>query len=430
MSKGEDITTRYKLDISDLKKGISEANKNIKLANAEFKAVSAGMDNWAKSSDGVTAKLKQLNSVLNEEKSKLENYKKQQQELDKAYSENGKRADELKAKLAQLASQGVSKTSEEYKKYQKALTDVEKEQQANKDASDKLSITILNQQGAVNKTEKEIKNYESSLKDVEEAEKRATKSGKSIEEELKNVGNEAEKSEGKVGKLASGLVKGLAVAATAAGTALIAIAKSAISGYGDYEQLVGGVETLFGAGGQSIEEYAQSVGKSVDDVKDQYSKLMQAQDDVITNANNAYKKAGMSANQYMETVTGFSASLLQSLDGDTVRAAKVADMAITDMSDNANKMGTDMERITDAYQGFAKQNYTMLDNLKLGYGGTKTEMERLLKDATAISGVKYDISSLNDVYEAIHVIQGELGITGTTAKEASTTIQGSVNAMK
>ena len=127
MSKGEDITTRYKLDISDLKKGISEANKNIKLANAEFKAASAGMDNWEKSSDGLTAKLKQLNTILNEEKNKLENYKKQQQELAKAYSENGKMADELKAKLVQLASQGVSKTSEEYRKYQKALTDVEKE---------------------------------------------------------------------------------------------------------------------------------------------------------------------------------------------------------------------------------------------------------------------------------------------------------------
>lgn len=151
---------------------------------------------------------------------------------------------------------------------------------------------------------------------------------------------------------------------------------------------------------------------------------------VIANAEKAYKTAGMSANDYMEQVTSFSASLLQSLGGDTEAAAAAADMALTDMADNANKMGTDMERITDAYQGFAKQNYTMLDNLKLGYGGTKTEMERLLADAQKISGVEYDISNLNDVYQAIHVIQGELGITGTTALEASSTFSGSMASMK
>lgn len=151
---------------------------------------------------------------------------------------------------------------------------------------------------------------------------------------------------------------------------------------------------------------------------------------VIANAEKAYQTAGMSANDYMEQVTSFSASLLQSLGGDTEAAAAAADMALKDMADNANKMGTDMERITDAYQGFAKQNYTMLDNLKLGYGGTKTEMERLLADAQKISGVEYDISNLNDVYQAIHVIQGELGITGTTALEASSTFSGSMASMK
>lgn len=175
-----------------------------------------------------------------------------------------------------------------------------------------------------------------------------------------------------------------------------------ISAYGRYEQLVGGVETLFKDSANVVMAYAE----------------------------NAYKTAGISANQYMETVTAFSASLLQSLGGDTAESAKIADMAITDMADNANKMGTSMEAIQNAYQGFAKQNYTMLDNLKLGYGGTKTEMERLLADAEKLTGVHYDIQNLNDVFEAIHVIQTELGITGTTAKEAEQTIEGSANAMK
>lgn len=182
----------------------------------------------------------------------------------------------------------------------------------------------------------------------------------------------------------------------------MSITKKAVESYAQYEQLVGGVETLFKDSAKTVQKYAA----------------------------NAYKTAGMSANQYMETVTSFSASLLQSLSGDTEKAAEVADMALTDMADNANKMGTAMESIEAAYQGFSKGQYQLLDNLKLGYGGTKTEMERLLKDAQKISGVKYDIDNLNDVYQAIHVIQTELGITGTTAKEAASTISGSIASMK
>ena len=168
------------------------------------------------------------------------------------------------------------------------------------------------------------------------------------------------------------------------------------------QQSLGGIETLFKGSADKVKAYA----------------------------NEAYRTTGLSANTYMENVTGFSASLLQSLGGDTNKAAEIANMAMVDMSDNANKMGTSMDRIQDAYQGFAKQNYTMLDNLKLGYGGTKTEMERLLADATKLTGVKYDINNLSDVYQAIHAIQGKLDITGTTAKEAATTFSGSFASMK
>lgn len=196
--------------------------------------------------------------------------------------------------------------------------------------------------------------------------------------------------------------KAFAVAGAAGVAAFAGITKAAVDSYAEFEQLKGGVETLF---------------------KDSAGTLMKY-------ADQAYKTAGLSANEYMSTVTSFSASLLQSLGGDTAKAAEYADQAIIDMSDNANKMGTSMESIQYAYQGFAKQNYTMLDNLKLGYGGTKEEMQRLLDDAEKISGIKYDISSFADVTQAIHVIQTELGITGTTALEASSTIQGSASAMK
>lgn len=207
---------------------------------------------------------------------------------------------------------------------------------------------------------------------------------------------------GKIGSAVNTAVKASAAAVGAASAGVAALGTACINAYADYEQLAGGVETLFKDSAETIHSYAD----------------------------NAYKTAGLSANEYMETVTSFSASLLQSLDGDTEKAAAAANLAITDMADNANKMGTAMESIQYAYQGFAKQNYTMLDNLKLGYGGTKEEMQRLLADAEKLSGVKYDLSSYADVVEAIHVIQTEMGITGTTAEEASTTIQGSVASMK
>lgn len=228
---------------------------------------------------------------------------------------------------------------------------------------------------------------------------------------------------------AAGGLKIFTAGVGAAATGLSTLGVAAIKNYANYEQLVGGVETLFGAGGQSISEYAGTVGKSVNEVTEEYGNLMTAQNEVMKDAAEAYRTAGLSANDYMETVTGFAASLKQSTSSE-LEAAKSANQAVVDMADNANKMGTSMDAIQYAYQGFAKQNYTMLDNLKLGYGGTKEEMQRLLEDATKLSGVEYDISSLKDVYEAIHVIQTELGVTGTTAKEASTTISGSLNAMK
>ena len=223
-----------------------------------------------------------------------------------------------------------------------------------------------------------------------------------LEELVVKISGETSGLQSAMGSAISAVGKFSAAAVAAGATAVAALTKSAVESYADYEQLVGGVETLFKDSAGIVQEYAA----------------------------NAFQTAGLSANDYMETVTGFSASLLQSVGGDTEEAARIADQAITDMADNANKMGSSMESIQNAYQGFAKQNYTMLDNLKLGYGGTKQEMERLLADAEKLSGVHYDISNLNDVYEAIHVIQGELGITGTTAKEASTTIQGSAAAMK
>ena len=221
----------------------------------------------------------------------------------------------------------------------------------------------------------------------------------SVEKDTKSWGS-------KIGGLAMGAGKAVAAGAvavaSAAGAAVVKITKDAVTSFAEYQQLVGGVETLFKDSADQVMGYAQK----------------------------AYKTAGLSANQYMNTVTSFSASLLQGLGGDTKKAAEYGNRAVIDMADNANKMGTDISLIQNAYQGFAKQNYTMLDNLKLGYGGTKTEMERLLKRAEELTGKKFDVSNFADITEAIHVIQENMGIAGTTAKEAETTISGSLNMVK
>lgn len=349
---------------SEYRKALKQISDNLTVLSSEMKVVNSLYDK----NDTSTSRLASQNEVLT------------------------KKLDEQNRKLAEA---------------KKMLDQAKNSTEANEQTVKKWQNEVNNAQAEVNKTTAEIKKNTDTIKKNEEALDGAN-------DELKDFGENEEKAgQGaiKLGDLIKanvissaiiGGIKALGSAMLDLGKKAFDLGKQAISSFADYEQLIGGVETLFKESSGTVENYA----------------------------NNAYKTAGLSANEYMETVTSFSASLLQSLNGDTEQSAKVADMAITDMADNANKMGTSMESIQNAYQGFAKQNYTMLDNLKLGYGGTKSEMERLLADATAISGVEYDISNLSDVYEAIHIIQGELGITGTTSKEASETIQGSLASMK
>ena len=224
------------------------------------------------------------------------------------------------------------------------------------------------------------------------------------ENDANSIGSRIGSAIGTVGKVSA---VGLGVAATAVGK----LTWDATNAFKNYEQLVGGVETLFGTGGKDLEQYAASVGKTMEEAEADFNNHMYAQQTVLENADKAFDTAGMSANEYMETVTGFAASLIQSLNGDELEAAKKADMAISDMSDNANKMGTAMESIQYAYSGFAKQNYTMLDNLKLGYGGTRSEMERLLADASEIAGVEFNIDNYKRRRQWAEKIMDVLGCT-------------------
>lgn len=302
-------------------------------------------------------------------------------------------AEEKNAKIAEVLTKQISKQQEKTKLLAEHIADMSTRE-------DKASVSTLQYQEKLNKAEAALNKMQNELRDT----------SRGVEElgEDMNVGKSKALSFGdmlKANVASAAIVAGIKAVASAikeAASALADLGKQSIMGFAEQEQLIGGVDTLFKESSAQVQQYA----------------------------NEAYKTAGLSANEYMETVTSFSASLLQSMGGDTQAAAEKANRAITDMSDNANKMGTDMTSIQNAYQGFAKQNYTMLDNLKLGYGGTKQEMERLLADAEKFSGIKYDISSYADIVDAIHVVQTEMGITGTTAKEAATTIQGSANAMK
>lgn len=363
MSKG--IGVKVGIDgEKDFRQSISNINATLKTMTSELKNVSSRYLDNDKSVDAYTEKNKVLNKQLETNEEKL---KKQKDALANA-----------------IETYGEASSKTEY--WKQAINNTETE-------INKLNHQINSNEKAIKDANNPIGEMGDNLKDVDKNAQGAGTSTLTLGDIIKaNLASEA----------IIGGVKMLANAMKSVVTGVVDIGKQSLESYAEYEQLIGGVETLFGDSSTKVEEYA----------------------------NNAYKTAGLGANEYMETVTSFSASLLQSLNGDTAKSAEVADMAITDMADNANKMGTSMESIQTAYQGFAKQNYTMLDNLKLGYGGTKGEMERLLKDAQKITGTKYDISNLNDVYSAIHAVQTEMGITGTTAKEASQTIGGSITSMK
>lgn len=346
----ERLGASFSIDVTNLKAGLTQANRLIRESESQFKAAAAGLDDWTKSEEGVNAKIKSLNEITDIQRKKVA---------------------ALKQEYERLIDNGLDPASKE------AVS---------------LRTRINQEQAALSSNEKELHKQTAALDDV----------GKSSDEAGKSVSKF-----GSVAK-AAGAVAATAFAAAAA--AVGALMKKSLDSFAEYEQLVGGVETLYKDNADQLMGYAEK----------------------------AYQTAGMSANEYMSNVTSFSAALISSLGGDTEKAAATADRAMRDISDNANKMGTDMSSIVDTYQSLARGNFQMLDNLKLGYGGTKTELERLIADASKMTDVQKELNvsvkegdtSFANIVNAISVVQSNMGIMGTTAKEASTTIQGSVGAMK
>lgn len=354
-------------------------------------------------------------------------------------------ASELKLATTQFSNGDatIKQTKNSYDNINKSVQDQKEKISELREALEKAEQEYGSNNEKVKAFKTQLNNAENQLVQMESATNKSTEELKEMKKGFDDAGDGALKFGDvlKANLLSDAIldgIKSLGSVVKEIGSIFVDVGKKALDSYADYEQLIGGVQTLFGIGEVSVEEYAASVGKSVKDVQKKYDQMYEAQESVLNYADKAYETAGLSANEYMETVTSFSASLIQSLKGNTLKAADYANRAIIDMSDNANKMGTDMALIQSAYQGFAKQNYTMLDNLKLGYGGTKTEMERLVKDASKMKdvqkelGVSVDSSSLSfgNIVNAISVMQSKMGISGTTAKEASSTIQGSVNSLK
>ena len=397
------------------RQALTRISQNLREVGSEMKVVSSQYAKSDTSQAALTARTEALNNKMVAQKEKLSVLNAQYRAMSAQYTANNTKHKELvasydaeKQKLAQIEAT-LGKTSPEYQAQAKVVAnlarDVDKSSaavNANEIAMSKMRTQMNNAQADINKTDAEIKSLSPDMD-------KAGKSASELGEEAAKSGRQAQEASGGytvfknvLANLASSAIGAAVNGLKNLGSAVLNVGKQAIEAYSENEQLVGGVQTLFKDSAGIVQDYA----------------------------NNAYKAAGMSANEYMDTVTSFTASLIQSLGGDTKAAAELGNTAVQDMSDNANKMGTDIGSIQQTYQSLARGNYAMLDNLKLGYGGTKAEMERLMADAEKLTGEHYTVGDFGDTVKAIHAVQTQMGVTGTTAKEASTTIEGSMNAMK
>ena len=390
---------------SEYKKALAQITQSLKEVSSEMSLVSSQYDKNDNSLEAVTDKTSVLTKKLDEQQKKVTILKDQYASMLKQYQEQTTKHDDLvksyedeKQKLETIGKE-LGTTSKEYEEQEKVVNGLKKEvdqstkaQEANEKSLSDMRIQLNNAERDANNTSKEIDKLGDT---TEESGKKAKEAGEGGYTVFKNV----------IANLTTKVITGAIEGLKNLGSAFIDLGKQAVSGFADMEQLSGGVQKLFG------EEDAKTV---------------------IANAQKAFGTAGMTANEYMETVTNFSASLIAGLDGDTAKATQIADMAIQDMADNANVFGTSIESIQSAYQGFAKGNYTMLDNLKLGYGGTKEEMLRLVKEAGVVdeSVQSIDDVSYDQIIQAIHTVQDNMKITGATADEASKTVSGSVSSMK
>lgn len=401
---------------------INAVNAQLKSLGAEMAAVTASFTKNASSQEALAAKNEVLGRSLESQKSKIDVLNKQIDRQKEVLNALGATLDKTSAEYGEQSEQ-AAKAQNAYNRQAKIVSDLTAQLHKAESELSGMSGAMEDNNEALKKSGGFFQKLASGAADAADGLDKAGQAGLSFGDILKaDLISEA---------VVSG-VRALADAFREVAGAAVDLVKDSVAGFSQYEQLAGGVKTLFGTESESLEAYADSVGKSAGQVAGEYEKLLASQQTVFDNADKAFQTAGLSANAYMETVTSFSASLLHGLGGDTEKAAALADQAIVDMADNANKMGTDIGSIQNAYQGFARQSYAMLDNLKLGYGGSQKEMVRLINDSGILEQQIEDLDDIrfDQIVEAIHAVQTNLGITGTTARESASTIEGSTNAMK
>lgn len=420
-----DLQAKLSIDTSEFERSIASALENMQKLSKAFSSASSGQAGYSQSIDNATKSNEKSAESLSTLSDRLRGLSKIGTPLDGLFKAASKVADgfnNMRDKIEKVSHpietmrSAVSSVADKFKyagttigdwqsKLDSAKKKVDsltqsynesaKETGENSEETKRLADSLAKAIKEMNKAQNDLDGYKEQVEETGEEEEKAEEKTHKFADALKNVGSKAVSA-------VAGLAKMSAAALAAAGAAVGKLAKDALDAYGSYEQLKGGVETLFGSDAQKV----------------------------LNNSERAFKTAGMSMNEYMETSIQSAAALINSLDGDTAKAADLMDLSITDMADNVNKMGTTMEAVQNAYRGFSRGNFTMLDNLALGFSGTKEGMQQLLDKAEEISGVKFDISSYSDIVKAIHVVQEEMGISGTTAKEAAGTIQGSVFSMR
>lgn len=429
---------------AEYRQALKQITTNLKEVSSEMKVVSTAFDKNDRSTEALRAKTDALTKQLTAQNSALSILRDQYAKLSAEQAKNDANHDKLLADYKEAQEQltkignELGKDSDEYLNQAIVVADLAKAVDKSTATNQKNEQTLSGMRTEMNNLQSSINSTETEIRNADQATDKLSKSTKDAGESAKKAGDGFTVFKGIVSNLASQAITSAINGLKSMGGAIVSVGKDAVKSYADYEQLKGGIETLFGAGGKSLEEYAFSIGKSVDQARGKFFALENAQNTMFKNANNAYKTAGMDANTYMQTVTSFSASLISSLGGDTQKSAQIADMAMKDISDNANKFGSDISSIAGVYSSLARGQFQTLDNLKLGFAGTRDGMEQLVKKAESLDKtfVAQRTKSGNltlsyaDMVKAIHIVQTEMGITGTTAKEASSTISGSLNSMQ
>lgn len=437
----QNVTTKFKADVSGLVGGLKQADAQLRVIKSEFASVSDGTKSWEKSVDGIQKHLEILGRQLEQQNNKLEIYKKELATAKQYQQEQKQKVDDLKKALAE-ATEKYGENSDEVKNLEKELKQAQIEEASMDKKVQNLTKDLNYEQGAINKTNAEINRLNGKLEEAGNETSNADKDVKTLSRDVDDLGESSNEASSKIGELAKsvavGLAKSIAVGIATVGAGVVKLTKDSISMLSEFEQLEGGIKTLYGTKERTVKEYAKAEGKTTKQIIKEYKDRQKAEEYLFKQSTIAYREKGMSENEYLEKAITLNGALMKATKNRASESAKLADLAMQLISDNVNKLGTDFDNVSNAIMGLTKENYTMMDNLALGYAGNRKGVEQLVNDAAKLKKVQEDLKikinpndlSIDNILKAIQVIQEFKEINGTTMKEAQTTISGSLTMMK